>query len=47
MRRNPGVPSQEIAVIGGSPADFEAYGRGDAEWYRDIVATEHIKVNVN
>jgi tripartite-type tricarboxylate transporter receptor subunit TctC len=38
---------QTIAVIGGSPADFEAYARRDADWYRDIVATAHIKINGN
>jgi tripartite-type tricarboxylate transporter receptor subunit TctC len=38
---------QKIAVIGGSPADFEAYARHDADWYREIVATAHIKINSN
>ena len=39
--------AQTIAVIGGSPADFEAYARRDAAWYRDIVATAHIRIDVN
>jgi len=38
---------QKIAVIGGSPADFAAYARRDAAWYRDIVTAAHIKINVN
>ena len=38
---------QTIAVINSSPADFEAYARHDADWYRDIVAAAHIKINVN
>ena len=38
---------QKIAVIGGSPADFEAYARRDADWYRKIVAAAHIRINVN
>ena len=38
---------QKIAVLGGSAADFEAYARRDADWYRDIVAAAHIKINVN
>ena len=38
---------QTIAVIGGSPADFAAYARRDADWYRKIVAAAHIKIDVN
>ncbi len=41
------LQEQKIAVIGGSPADFEAYARHDAAWYRNIVATAHIKINSN
>jgi tripartite-type tricarboxylate transporter receptor subunit TctC len=38
---------QKIAALGGSPADFEAYARRDADWYRNIVETAHIKINGN
>ena len=44
---NAKLREQRIAVIGGTPADFEAYARRDANWYRDIVAAAHIKISVN
>jgi tripartite-type tricarboxylate transporter receptor subunit TctC len=44
---NARLHEQKISVIGGSPADFEAYARRDADWYRKIVAAAHIKINVN